>query len=350
MNEILSRTDFFQKAKEEIRSFLPDELKDLKITLDRKEERNKTKEVLKVMLPDEKAGATLGLPELYEYYLTNVEQTPQIPSEVFYLDAMYHLSNQIAIWADEAKRIVFPDITKENYKEIKKKLVIDLTGIEGKEDFLKDKPHKLVGSDLAIVYKIELVNDDEKCTRATVSRSMLEDLGIDELQLHEDALEMSQINCPATVMTLYESAIGDAPGAEELEQDLDQIVVSNKQQIGGAAALFYPGVMDQVAERLHDSYYILPSSIHELIMIPERSVGNYREIEDMVKEINRVAVDPKDRLSDHVYHYDSKEKIFERADAFENRMLKKEIMKVAQAQREKKTEKDLQRTHGKGRE
>ena len=348
MNEILSRNEFFKKVNGEIRSFLPDDLKDLQISLDQKVEKGRKKEVLNVRLPDGKAGATLGLPELYEYYITNVEEAPQIPSEVFYLDSMYQLSNQIAVWANEAMRLVFPEISKENYEEVKKKLLIQLVGTEGREDDLKDKPHKMVGGDLAIVYKMDL-GDDEICRRATIINEMLEDLGIDEEKLHRDAMEMSIKNYPATIQTLYESMAEEFPEHEDLEQDLDQIVISNENKICGAAAFFYPGVMDQAAERMNGSYYVLPSSIHELILIPDDVSVNARELEQMVKEINRIAVDPKDRLSDHVYHYDAKERLFERSDEFELRNLKKEIIKDVRLEKENRKQKQVEKTIGKER-
>ena len=44
-----------------------------------------------------------------------------------------------------------------------------------------------------------------------------------------------------------------------------------------------------------------------------------KELENMVKEVNATQVEPEDQLTDHVYHYDSKNHIFEMADKFEER-------------------------------
>ena len=89
--------------------------------------------------------------------------------------------------------------------------------------------------------------------------------------------------------------------------------------INGAAALFYPGIMKQAAALMEGSYYILPSSVHEVILLPEECAPDFRELEKMVRQINRSQVLPEDRLSDHVYHYDHARDLFERADTFARR-------------------------------
>ena len=71
--------------------------------------------------------------------------------------------------------------------------------------------------------------------------------------------------------------------------------------------------MDTVAEKLHGSYFVLPSSIHEVIAIPTTLGSNYRDLERMVREVNEMAVAPEDQLTNSVYRYDSKTKIFELA-------------------------------------
>ena len=56
-----------------------------------------------------------------------------------------------------------------------------------------------------------------------------------------------------------------------------------------------------------------------LILVPERLEMSVSELQAMVQDINATQVSPEQRLSDYVYHYDSKEKVFERADAYVER-------------------------------
>ena len=64
------------------------------------------------------------------------------------------------------------------------------------------------------------------------------------------------------------------------------LVLTNNVQLNGAAALFYPGVMDQAAERLGGDFIVLPSSTHEVIMIPADGMADFRSLEQMVKDIS----------------------------------------------------------------
>lgn len=84
----------------------------------------------------------------------------------------------------------------------------------------------------------------------------------------------------------------------------DQTVITNKEGSYGAGALFCPWVLRRAAERCGvDRVIILPSSIHELIVIPDD--GEYKEKDKMVREINQSQVAPEERLADHIYVYDA---------------------------------------------
>lgn len=100
-------------------------------------------------------------------------------------------------------------------------------------------------------------------------------------------------------------------------------IVTNSQTVGGAGVIFYPEVMDQIGEGFQGNFFILPSSTHETLVIPDNGAFDYRVLEDMVQTINENEVAPEERLSDHVYHYDVKDRVFERADKFEARQKEK---------------------------
>ncbi len=81
-------------------------------------------------------------------------------------------------------------------------------------------------------------------------------------------------------------------------------VLTNRQRLNGACCILYQDVLKQVAGRLGDSLYILPSSIHEVIAIPASASGNPKELSQLVQEINIAEVAPEEILSDHAYYYD----------------------------------------------
>lgn len=77
--------------------------------------------------------------------------------------------------------------------------------------------------------------------------------------------------------------------------------------------------MDQIGESLKGDYYILPSSTHEMLVLPDNGEMTSHELKRMVMEVNNSEVRPEEKLAGEVYHYDTKDRIFEKASAFEER-------------------------------
>lgn len=77
----------------------------------------------------------------------------------------------------------------------------------------------------------------------------------------------------------------------------------------GAACIMYEDMLYKLASQLESNLYILPSSIHECLLVPEGSLTMGKsELENMVREINDSEVLPEERLSDHVYFYDREQR------------------------------------------
>lgn len=95
---------------------------------------------------------------------------------------------------------------------------------------------------------------------------------------------------------------------------LPMYVLSNKEHLNGAATLFYPGTMQLVASEFGGSYYILPSSIHEVILIPDDGDMDVEFLLSMVVSVNKDGVLPEDKLTDSVYYYDAEKNEFSRCN------------------------------------
>ena len=88
--------------------------------------------------------------------------------------------------------------------------------------------------------------------------------------------------------------------------DLPLYVLTNAIGINGAATIFYPGALEAFAQEVGQDFYILPSSIHEVLLIAKSEVEDSRDLKDMVWEANRTVVSERERLSDQVLYYDWK--------------------------------------------
>ena len=80
-------------------------------------------------------------------------------------------------------------------------------------------------------------------------------------------------------------------------------VLTNSGKALGAACILYEGMLKYCASWLDSAYYLLPSSIHEVILIPKAAVSNEQELGEMVRDINRTQVLKTEVLSDQIYFY-----------------------------------------------
>lgn len=80
-------------------------------------------------------------------------------------------------------------------------------------------------------------------------------------------------------------------------------VLTNMTSCNGAGAMFCNELLEKIQSKLDSDYYLLPSSIHEVIIVPDEGDYDREELDAMVQTINATEVDPRDRLADHVFYY-----------------------------------------------
>ena len=78
-------------------------------------------------------------------------------------------------------------------------------------------------------------------------------------------------------------------------------ILSNQNGLSGAACMLYTDILKDFADRMKANLVVLPSSIHEVLLLPDRGDQNYEELCLTVASINRTEVDPEERLSNNVY-------------------------------------------------
>lgn len=228
-----------------------------------------------------------------------------------------------------------------DYEAVRNRLFIKVSSVGEILYSQKDIPYER-RENLAITAHILVQQNKEHVVSTDVTNSMLESFGITKDQLFRDAAVNSSRIFPAQIMDMNvliaELCMDLMPEEEKAgmtEDELQQIlgdlettadmgypmlVITNEQKIEGAGAIFYPGAMDQIGRRMKGNYYILPSSIHETIVVPDDGNMKRQELEFMVKEVNQKQVAPEKRLTDSVYHYDTKNRLFEMAETYEKRM------------------------------
>ena len=218
-----------------------------------------------------------------------------------------------------------------DYSQMKEKLAMEVVSAETNKDMLQNVPHQNM-EDMAVVYRFVISSDDEGRASILVTNQILENMGVTPEQLHADALENAPQIKPAEIKGMSE-VMAEMMGAEQAEmmgivpvapEDEQMFVATVPDKVHGAGVLAYQDFMDQAAERAGGDFFILPSSIHEILIVPDNGKMDLKELEAMVKEVNATQVAPADKLTDSVYHYDSKEKIFELGEKFVERQNERE--------------------------
>ena len=308
--------EFKKEVEAVVKDYLPDEYKDAKVSIANVSKIGMTYDSLTVRPEGQVASPAANLNAFFEDYEDGkpFDEVMDDIADVLQTQAPEHMKNMSWLL---------------DYDQAKDHLFIRVSNAEKNEELISKAPHKMV-DDLVITCHIAVDQGPNGMASTVVNNDLMEHYGISEETLFKDAMEKAPEVMPVKIDSMYNVISGMMPEvmADDMLPDApapgmtDMMIVTNQAMVNGASALFYPGVMDDISEKMGGNFVMLPSSTNEVIIVPDR--GDYQMLEHMVKDINSGCVDPKEQLSDHVYHYDSKEKLFERTDKFEARQAEKD--------------------------
>ena len=217
-----------------------------------------------------------------------------------------------------------------DYEKAKEHLVCRIVNRDDNLELLEKVPHKIV-EDLAVTYHVIVANINGLDGNVRVTNEILEMYGISQEELHEQALEnMRKINPPIFVPLrkmivemlekrlekLKEQAEEGQDIIESLFEDADRsklYVLTNRGKIDGAAAILDQEIMKEISKEVGGNFYIIPSSIHEVLIMPVDCM-DYESLEEIIKDVNNTQVSQEEKLSDYAYEYDVNEGQIHRAD------------------------------------
>jgi len=198
--------------------------------------------------------------------------------------------------------------TINNYEEIKGKIYPMLISCDGNEELLERYAFSKF-LDMAVLYFIRLEDFGDGCGTVKITNDLMDHYRVSISELHEQALRNMQDDgyCMKNMATVirelfagefaFEYEVFDEMTAKEPEMYL----VTNDRKMYGAAAMLNDEMMkDLVGDK---DYYILPSALHEIILVPTTSVSSPDVLADMVREVNDTQVSAEDRLTYSVYKW-----------------------------------------------
>lgn len=191
----------------------------------------------------------------------------------------------------------------EYYEKVKLHLGYKLINYEMNRSLLKDVPHKRY-LDLAIVCYCNIVDDRIGKGTILIRNEHLDIWKIEKDTLIRDSLRNMPVMFPAEIINMADllKELYDDP-AQLICGKMPMYVLTTRARMYGAAAILYSGQLEAIAREVEDDFYLLPSSIHEIIILPKKYGTDEEYLSQMVDEINHEQVDIEEILSNHAYLY-----------------------------------------------
>ncbi len=327
--------EFKERFTEDVKTKLYESGLEVSATNNEVTKMNKSYNALTIKPDDSNIGVNLNLDYFYEAVENGVDYNSAVNTAVDAAkDGIAH-SPEIEVGS------------LLNYEEMKGKLIMEVVSKDTNKELLETVPHKDM-EDMSVVYKFELSTNEDGRATILVTNDILDKMDVTPEQLHQDAMENAPELNPV-VITSMSDIMAEMTGMDKEElvengmipdggEDM-MLIASTPDRTNGAGVIAYQNFMDQAAERVGGDFFILPSSVHEVLIVPDNGTADLAMLKDMVETVNATQVAPEDKLTDSVYHYDSKDKVFELGEKFVERMQAKEADKEMEADITDKDEK-----------
>ena len=247
---------------------------------------------------------TIYLNDFYQLYCKNALTLSEIVKKV-------------AKGFEESRESIqqLPIINSTQLEHCKDKIVYRLISKKRNKELLKSIPY-IPFMDLAITFQVVISINPPSFHSMKITNELLEKWGISI----EKLIQLANVNTPRILPPRIVD-MGDM--LQELQPDLflemdltndkkmDMIVITNTLGVNGAAAILYPDLLTSLCNKYKTNFYVIPSSIHEVILVPAENDSMTEELKLLVEDVNRQFVDMEEILSDQVYYFEYTTKKFQ---------------------------------------
>lgn len=295
---------FAEGVAEQIRDYLPPEYESVECHV---VEQRKNNDVPMVGICFRMPGESVS-PIIYvEPFYNEIRRGSPIPETM----------EKIAETAMNSREISseMAEICIDDYASVKDHLNLALVNTKANRRMLSEMPHMEV-EDLSAIFRVAVPVPGDGMGSIKVTNELLEKWGIDKNEVFEAAVENMEQNAAPVLMdmeSIMEEIISETPANENLLDYPEKksrssfetmYVLSNASRNNGASAILSTATMKKIGEIFPEGVYILPSSIHEVLIIPKENAPSPKELGEMVREVNRTQVAREEVLSDRIYEYD----------------------------------------------
>jgi hypothetical protein len=194
------------------------------------------------------------------------------------------------------------------FNKVKERICYRLVSAEHNRELLQKIPH-ISYLDLAICFYYAYQGDELGAGSILIHNTHMDMWGTNQ----EELMELAQKNTPQLFPWEYKSM--DMVLRELMEEEekiagdifserLPMQILSNENRVHGAACILYPNLLKNLAEKEGCNLYIIPSSIHEVIILPDSGEENPLQLREMIEEVNATQVEPEEVLSNNLYYFE----------------------------------------------
>lgn len=238
---------------------------------------------------------TIYLEEFYERFSEQEEGMEEIVEQVLCVYQKVRIEKQwdVAMFTD--------------YEKICSSIVYKVIHAGRNKKLLQGVPH---GSylDLALVCYVRTEFEDIGTATILVTRPMLKLWNISVEKLFCDAARNTEAQLEAEFVTMEDMLVSlGGPSFAPPHEKKMLYVLTNKVREFGAVCMLYKGVLEKIALELKESFFVIPSSVHEVLIVPESAGFDRNNLEEMLHDVNETMI-PEEILSDNVYYYQKSKK------------------------------------------
>lgn len=248
-------------------------------------------------------GPCVYLDELYRKYQSDGMKFDEIVDEVYRMILKYGKD--------------MPDVDLSGFRNwgtIHGDIYPKLVNAEQNKELLEKIPHRNFLDLVVVYYAVARDHTREDIGTVLIYNGHMEIWGQEEENLYQTAMMNMRADGEADLITL-EMIIKRIAGITfpkkdgNASHDTDMYILANRHRRFGAAEILDKKTLRMIADQLGDRFIVLPSSVHETIVLPPKEEAEYGRLADMVREVNDTQVDVEERLSYHVYVYSRDEEM-----------------------------------------
>lgn len=254
-----------------------------------------------------------GNEEFISYRFKGGAWTDDKPGSLVFITGAWEVEREEALKDALDRYLKGLILDKENFPIWKKQICPRLMGkgtliVEG-------RPYRVI-EDMVLTYSIFLgTNAAGEFVHVPVTDKILSAVGVTEAELYETSLKEASVHYPLSILTMTEMLRNrfGLPAESIPKEEIPMFVAACGNGLYGASCILYPEFFKTAERRLGGDFFILPCSIHEVILVPAKSLsGKEQDLKGMVLEANCTVIEPWEKLSDNVYFHKAGTDFFEK--------------------------------------